>query len=260
MNKLKGYCKHVFFALAILGYVGHASSNTSAEYTEALNSWAEVLAGHVDDKGRISFTAVAANPVPLKRYIDVIESYGPATNPDDFVQRNSVLAYHANTYNALAMWGVIERDIPAEFNSFFKRASFFRFRGVTIAGEQTNLYDYENKVIRPLGDPRLHFALNCMVRDCPRLPQEPFLAETIDQQLEAAALEFFDHPRKLEIDHDKKLIRVSSILDFYTEDFVGSGKANDLPDYINRYLDVPLPEGYKVKFIKYDWRINSQPQ
>ncbi len=235
-------------------------ANQAAHYRLALESWAALLESHVDEAGRIDFNAVAAAPQQLSNYIDAIESYGPASHPEDFTDRNTVLAFHANTYNALAMWGVIERGIPDGFTSFFQRAAFFKFRTVKIAGQKTNLYDYENKVIRPLNEPRIHFALNCMVRDCPRLPRQAFVAETLDQQLEQAAIEFFQHPRKLQVDHDAREIRVSAILDFYTSDFVSSGRAEDLPEYINRYLQQPLPRNYRVKFIDYDWRINRQPE
>lgn len=236
-----------------------SEADPATVYGRALDSWGALLEAHVDDEGRIDFEAIAANPERLRDYITAIESYGPASHPEDFATRTAVLAYHANTYNALAMWGVIERGIPDGFTSFFQRAAFFKFRPVRIAGQKTNLHDYENKVIRPLNEPRMHFALNCMVRDCPRLPRQAFLAAELHRQLDRAAIEFFSHPRKLQIDHDAREIRVSAILDFYTRDFVASGRAEDLPSYINRYLEQPLPENYQIKFLKYDWRVNRQP-
>jgi hypothetical protein len=69
-----------------------------------------------------------------------------------------------------------------------------------VDGEKTNLYDYENKVIRPLGDARVHFALNCMVRSCPRLPRTPFKADTLDLVLEQLSHEFFMSEKHLRVD------------------------------------------------------------
>ncbi len=237
----------------------HAQGDAATEYREALQGWARLLNAHVDDQGRVDFYAVSAKPGDLDRFVAAIAGYGPTTQPQDFDDRVAVLAYHINSYNALAMHGVIERDIPDGFTSFFKRASFFKFRDVTVDGDRTNLYDYENKVIRPLDEPRVHFALNCMVRDCPRLPREPFLAARLEAQLESASREFFSKERHLRIDHEKKRIYVSSILDFYTRDFVESGHRRDLPEYINRYLAKPLPDDYEVRYIDYDWRINQAP-
>ena len=58
-----------------------------------------------------------------------------------------------------------------------------------------SLYTYENDVIRPLGDPRVHVSLNCMVRGCPRLPRSPFSGKVLQKQLEALAIEFFNEKR-----------------------------------------------------------------
>lgn len=228
-------------------------------YSFAIEGWARVLRQHVDEDGRVDFAAIQADSADLDEFVAVIADYGPASHPEDFSNKDSVLAYHINTYNALAMRGVIDRDIPENFSSLLKKASFFKFRSVRVAGTKTNLYDYENKVIRPLGEPRVHFALNCMVRDCPRLPQKPFLADELDVQLNAASWEFFSKNKHLRIDHDRKKISVSAILDFYTKDFVESGRRRDLPEYINQYQEMPLPEDYKVTYIPYDWRINAQP-
>ncbi len=245
--------------LPVLAAVNVAGASPAGQYAAALGDWAAVLEQYVDEKGRVNFAALAEDPAPLERYVAAVADYGPASAPADFVDPAAVLAYHINTYNALAMYGVIDRGIPEGFLNFFQRASFFRLRDVVIDGDETSLHAYENKVIRPLGDPRVHFALNCMVKDCPRLPRRPFVAATLDEDLESATREFFSHPRKLAIDHASETIRVSAILDFYTGDFAASGEAADLPAYINRYVDEPLPAGYRVTFFDYDWRINAQP-
>ena len=98
-----------------------------------------------------------------------------------------------------------------------------------------------------------------MVRDCPRLPQEVFQANTLEQQLEVAAQEFFNKDKHIRIDADNRTLYVSKILDFYTEDFVPSGKVRDLTEYVNRYAKMMVPEDYRVKFIDYNWTINQQP-
>ncbi|GAB5415785.1 MAG: hypothetical protein Cons2KO_33880 [Congregibacter sp.] len=234
------------------------STLTHVDYQAAIVAWERVLNQHVDTEGRVDFAAIRDKPADLDRIVSVVADYGPTTNPQDFSDRKTVIAYHINTYNALAMRGVIDRGIPDNFNGLLKKASFFKFRSVRISGTKTNLYDYENKVIRPLGEPRVHFALNCMVKDCPRLPSTPFTPEDLDADLDRASWEFFSKERHLRIDHANKRIEVSAILDFYTKDFVESGRTRDLPLYINQYQHSPLPEGYKVAYLDYDWRINRQ--
>ena len=246
--------KILTFSLVVFPF---ASQAMPQNYQQALEHWQAVLSEYVNEKGETDFISLANNRQDLDAFVAYIEAVSLQSHPALFPNSQDVLAYHINTYNALAMHGVLERDIPNNFSSFRKRLSFFKLRSVVIGGDKTNLYDYENKVIRPLDEPRSHFALNCMVKDCPRLPMEVFTAGQLEQQLEALTWEFFSNPKHLQIDDQEKVVRVSRILKFYTKDFVASGKKSDLTEYINRYLESPVPSGYKVKFMDYDWTVNQ---
>ena len=229
-------------------------------YKQATQDWEYVLANYVDEEGRTNFKALSEDIAPLENVVTFIGFASPTATPELFSSPEEVMSYHINSYNALAMYGVIEKGIPDGFTSFFSRAAFFKFRDVVIGGKVTNLYDYENDVIRPLNEPRAHFALNCMVKDCPRLPKTPFYPEQLNETLEQLAHEFFNKQKHFYLDDKRKRAYVSEILDFYTEDFVASGKARDLPQYINKYIEQPIPSNYKLRFIDYDWRINAQPE
>ena len=246
------------FSLVLCCLVVSGAKAESA-YEQAIESWGKVLREFVDEQGRTDFKRLATQREDLDFVVSVIADFGPNSNPAFFDTQEKVLAYHINSYNVLAMHGVIEEGIPKAFNSFFKRAGFFRFRKVRLDGDTTNLYDYENKVIRKFNEPRIHFALNCMVKDCPRLPREPFREDRLETQLESAAREFFDKDTHFFRNVAKSEVWVSEILDFYTEDFAPSGKANDLIPFINHYVDDKIPPGWRVKFIDYDWTINQQP-
>ena len=229
-------------------------------YLNELPKWQNVLTQYVDEQGRTDFHGVAKNPGDLNAFVEAIGQVSPDTHKDLFTTREQVIAYHINAYNALAMHGIVERKIPKGFSSFLKRASFFRYRKVLIGGKKTNLYHYENRVIRPLDEPRTHFALNCMVRDCPRLPQQVFTEENLEGMLQSLSVEFLNKDKHVELDDDKKTVKVSAILDFYTKDFVSSGKRNDLLNYINPFRTNKIPADYKVKYMKYDWTVNIQPE
>ena len=249
----------VRFALTVLLVLHMQMVSADENYARAMAAWQMVLSDYVDAEGRTDFRRLATEPENLEQVVEVISKFGPNTAPEYFDSREKILTYHINAYNALAMQGVINEGIPKAFNSFFKRAGFFRFRKVVVDGDETNLYDYENKVIRKFGEPRIHFALNCMVKDCPRLPQEPFDAEKLEEQLEQATIEFFGKDKHFYRKADRQEIWVSEILDFYTKDFAPSGKAQDLIPYINRYVADSIPTDWRVKFIDYDWSINQQP-
>lgn len=94
----------------------------------------------------------------------------------------------------------------------------------------------------------------------PRLPRKAFEKQTVDATLDDLTREFFARPEHLRINADKRRVAVSAILDFYTKDFVTSGKARDLLSYINRYLEQAVPRDYQVTFIDYDWTVNQSPR
>jgi hypothetical protein len=207
--------------------------------------WGEVLRRHVDEEGRVDFRAVKENRAPLEQVVAWAAQPGP---------RN--LAEHINAYNALAMYNAVRGDIP-ETLAGFRKVPFFFLTDFEIGGKRMSLYAYENDLLRPMGEERIHFALNCMVRGCPRLPREPFSIDRLDAQLDRETRLFFSEKRNLEVDDREKKVRVSEILKFYTEDF--TAKAPNLVTYINRYRSPPIPADYEVAFIPYDWTINIQP-
>ena len=254
--------KQLFLPFFLLSSLFVTTTNVFASsdnpYLEQLPKWGNVLSEFVDTQGRIDFASLSDNSADLEAFVAAIAEVSPSSNPELFNDKNKVLAYHINAYNALAMWGVLDRRIPENFSTLIKRASFFKFRKVVIGGKKTDLYTYENKVIRPLGEARMHFALNCMVKDCPRLPQKPFYADDLEQNLQVAAGEFFNKEKHTQVDDVKKLLLLSGIMKFYTKDYVSSGKKQDLLAYVNKFRKDKIPDDYKVKFLKYDWTINKQ--
>ena len=220
-------------------------------------AWPSVLREAVDEQGRVDFRLLAGNRGALDIVVAGIERTAPNNVPEQFPTLEDRLAFHINAYNALAMYNVVRSGIPNRL-SLLDRVEFFKLTKVVVGGQAISLYDYENDVIRPLKEERIHFALNCMAVSCPRLPRTPFTAEGLEAQLDAAAREFFANPRNVQVDDAARLVRLSSIMDFYPEDFLR--RAPTLAAYANRYLANPTPADYKVTFIPYDWTINAQPR
>lgn len=214
-------------------------------------AWARVLDRHVADGGQVDFIRLRQNPRELAAYVAWVATHGPRSTPALFPADQSRLAYYLNAYNAVAMHHVVaSTDRPQD------RVTFFLRRRFVIDGEPMSLYAFETDVIRPLGDPRVHFALNCMVRSCPRLPRVPFVAEHLDDQLEAEARRFLTDPRNVQLDPPLGTVRLNAILEFYTRDFLA--RAPSLIAYVNRYRDEKIPDGYRVRFTPYDWTLNQQ--
>lgn len=215
-------------------------------------SWRFVLANYVDQDGWVDFDEIKKNPEPLNQYVSFIKEHSPKNSPEMFKTPNDQLAFYINSYNALSMYSVLDSGVP-ETNSGLKKVKFFVFKKMPIGREVMSLKTYEDGTIRSLGEPRIHFALNCMAVSCPKLPQIPFEGASLEAQLEAGAKFFFSEKRNLVIDHDKKTAYTTEILDFFPKDFLA--KAPSLIEFINKYAVEKIPDGYKLKFFDYNWTI-----
>ena len=223
--------------------------------TDPLAAWTRVLERFVDDAGRVDFSALARERGNLDRFVAWVYEVDPRNTPQRFPTRAHVLAYHLNASNALAMYNMLERGVPDSLAGL-EKLDFFALRQLKVGGVPLTLRAYENEVIRPLGEERVHFALNCMVRGCPRLPRAPFRAEDLEERLAGEARRFLGEVRTVRVDAARRAVHFSEILDFYREDFLA--KAPSLIAYVNRYRAERIPEEYEVLFIPYDWTVNRQ--
>ncbi len=217
--------------------------------------WIQVLQRHVDARGRVDFSGLANDRAGLDEVVKFVAAVDPASAPALFPTAEARLAYYIDAYNALAMYGVRDAGVPERFG-WFGRIRFFYLRKFVVGGQSISLYSLENDVIRPIGDPRAHFALNCMSVSCPRLPRTAYTADGLDRELDSAAREFVGEDRNVHVDRETRTVVLSAIFDFYTKDFLA--KAPSLIAYVNHYRAVAVPADYKVQFADYDWTINKR--
>jgi hypothetical protein len=240
-----------------------------------------VLQQFVDERGFINYSALQQNLEDLEEYYYLISTYSPDSHPDLFPSEDHELAYWINAYNAAAMKtvmnyypivSVLDVKQPGIFFFLSNKSGFFFFQRLTFGGKSTSLYYLENQVIRKrFGDPRIHFAVNCASIGCPRLPRQTFSGDTLDQQLDIETRFFLTAERNYKVDHDEKVIYLSSIFDWYEKDFTTwlttkyPDREPSLLSYIELYLTPEKAEelkatgnSYRLRFIPYDWRLNDQ--
>ena len=240
-----------------------------------------VLQQYVNKRGFVDYNALQTNPDDLEDYYYLITVYSPDSPPDLFPTENHKLAYWINAYNAAAMKtvltyypvdSVLDVKQPGIFFFLSNKSGFFFFQRLTFGGKTTSLYYLENSVIRKrFGEPRIHFAVNCASVGCPRLPRQAFSGDSLDQQLDFETRLFLTEDRNFSIDHDEKIIYLSSIFKWYEKDFTSwyskkypEGEAS-LLSYIELYLKpdkaeelTTVSDSYTVSFIPYDWKLNDQ--
>lgn len=218
-------------------------------------AWGRVLKRHVSEDGRVDFDAIATQPADLDRFVGFIWQTSPESHPTLWPTREHALGYWIDAYNALSIYSVIHSGIPDDLGSIIKRLRFFVRQVVTVGGRDMSLRALENDIIRPLGEPRIHFALNCMARSCPRLPRTPFAGGDIEAKLERETRHFLSEPRNLAVDPATDSATLSAIFEFFPEDFEPAGGVRA---FINRYVEPAIPPGTEMRYRDYDWTINRQ--
>lgn len=239
-----------------------------------------VLRRFVDEQGRVAYAALQRESQDIERYYALLTTYSPDSHPELFPSTASQLAYWLNAYNAAVIKTVLAHypitgvgDVQSPLALFFlpAKSGFFVLQRVTFGGKTTNLYFLEHRVIRQrFHDPRVHFALNCASGGCPRLPRYAFAAEQLDEQLDFEARKFVTEERNVFVDHSHRTVRLSSIFDWYSEDFLTwYGKQFPRQEatmlrYIALYAspsqveDLKQADSYTIEFLPYDWRLNDQ--
>ena len=234
---------------------------------QAEAAWTRVLDRFVDTRGAVDFKALAADRSDLDRMLRHVAETPLGSFADtplnSFAGARARLAHMINAYNALSMAHVIDSGLPETHAGYVAKLRFFVWRKQVVGGEALSLYAFENDVIRPftraIGEPRVHFALNCSARACPALPRQPFRAATLDADLTRETLAFFSRPENLRVDDAAREVWLSELMSFYPEDFVPAHGVS-LIDYVNRTLGLSLPLDYSLRFTPYDWTVAHQPR
>ena len=129
---------------------------------------------------------------------------------------------------------------------------------VTVNGRDLSLDNIEHDIMRETFDPTLvHYAVNCASIGCPDLRAEPWRAENLQADLEAAARAYINHPRGVSVDEDGLV--VSKIYRWYQEDFGGSEAG--VIEHLIRFAEPGLADRIRanrnIGGYEYDWSLNQ---
>ena len=168
------------------------------------------------------------------------------------------LAFWINAYNAFAIKGILDGYSPT---TLWGRYRYFIGREYEVGGETINLYDLERRVLVPMGDPRIHFAIVCASRSCPKLQPWAYRSDRLEEQLEQVTRAFVNDPSRNRFDPARRVAYLSKIFDWFHEDF--ASHAGSVQEFVSRYLDDPAlakdvaAVPYAVEYLEYDWHLNG---
>ncbi len=125
-----------------------------------------------------------------------------------------------------------------------------------VEGELYSLDDIEHKIIRPIADPRIHFAINCASVGCPSLSKEIFTGDQMNKQLDNVVTNALKNPLHLRLVNNK--LNTTQILRWFYDDFE-SGGYEGVSDFVNRFAPERLRNIHQIENkIKYDWNLNTE--
>lgn len=260
--------------LATAFLAGYASAVPSQyQPTAPLTTWsdaeyADVLSQLVTPAGLVRYDGLRTNKSGVRdklyRYVAQIGAASPENRPDLFPSDADKLAYWINAYNAICLYRVVQRGYPSNIIASVPPAAIFFTDRTPVGGKSYTLDGLEKQKVLSVGDPRVHFALNCASYSCPPLRREPFSGPQLDAQLADQGRIYLSDPRAVRrIDADT--LGLNSIFtSFYPGDFASwyertQGRKGTVLDALKLLAapDSPVQSATRFTGIGYDWGRND---
>jgi hypothetical protein len=235
-------------SLLVLGMSGMAAEPDWSDYSRLLGE-------HVQPGVKRGVALNTVNYAELKKSgeVDRVAAQLAAFPMEKLASRDEKLAFYINAYNVLAIKMVLDhwplesiKDVGSFISPVWKKPAG------RLGGKTVTLDELEHRILRPMGEPRIHFAIVCASVSCPDLRVEPYTAKRLDAQLDDQTRKFLGNPAKgMRVEEGS--VRVSQIFDWFKKDF---DKLGGVETFIRRYQDVPEKLPVKAN-IPYDWALNA---
>lgn len=209
------------------------------------NAWNDILKKHVSKLGNVNYNSIKSNRKELTNYI---ASLGDNMPNNTWVKEDK-LAYWINAYNAMTV-DLIVRNMPIKSIKNIKDP--WDQRLWKLGSKWYNLDQIENKILRKMDEPRIHFAIVCASFSCPKLQNEAFTASKLETQLTNATRGFLSDTKRNKISENR--IELSKIFKWFKKDFEQN---SSLTDFLSKYLDITVLDKAKKSYLDYNWYLND---
>jgi hypothetical protein len=231
--------KVLTLALALWSFMLFSQKITHTKFTELLKL-------HVDEKGQVDYDGFLKDRTKLKNYL---KDLAQVEHQDNWTKNDSV-SYFINLYNAATIDLILQyypvksiKDIPKPWAQ----------KRVSVGKDSLSLNHIEHTILRKMGEPKIHFALNCASKSCPKLQRQAYESPTLNVQLDQATLAFLTNESLNQI--ASETYKISKLFKWYKSDFDVEG---GVVSFIQNTLKVELNTKIKVDYISYDWSLNAK--
>ena len=216
--------------------------------TEIFNN---LLQKHVTKNGFVDYKSFKKEEAKLNEFISYLEK----TSPENSWSKNKQKAFWINAYNAYTIKLILE-NYPLKSIMNIKKSGKSAWKiSFAKVGEKTYTLDHiEHEILRKkLFDPRIHVGVNCASVSCPKLGNLAFTEENVEVSLEKLMTAFINDSSRNKL--SKKEVQISSIFDWFKEDFTKNGS---ITDYLNKYSETEISPKAKISYLKYNWSLNGE--
>ncbi len=216
------------------------------------DNWSVLLNKHVTKAGAVNYKGFIQDKELFQEYLDDLSGNPPGNNWSE----EAKLAYWMNAYNAFTVKLIIDnyplKSIKDIGDGLPMVNSPWDIKFFKIGKTDFDLNTIEHEILRKqFTEPRIHFAINCASVSCPKLRNEAFVAQALEQQLEEQSIDFLtDSNRNLIGPNESKL---SKIFDWFKSDFL---KQSPLDEFIAKY-NPKFNKEAKIEYLPYDWNLNE---
>ena len=177
---------------------------------------------------------------------------------------NEKLSFWINVYNIMAVKIISDhypvksiQDIGTWFDLVWNKNA-----GI-VGGKAYSLNDIEHRILRKMGDPRIHAAIVCASVSCPDLATFSYKPEDISEQLDNRFKDLLANKTKGFFVHQtEEVIYISQIFKWFKKDFQQAG---GIINILNKYAPADKMEDlkhlesgkYSLRYFDFNWSLNE---
>jgi hypothetical protein len=235
----------LFISAVLISSVSMAS--TKADHSK----WNKLLQMYVSDNGSVDYKGFKKDAELFDQYLIELREHAPMKDWTKAERK----AFYINAYNAYTVKFILTKyPVSSPKDVKFSGKDMWNFRMVQIGPQKYNLQQVEDNILRRMGDPRIHFAINCGAKSCPKLLNEAYVPEKLNAQLTKVTKEFIQNKSHNQL--SEKKIKISKIFEWYAEDF--NEGSETLISFLNKYSgDLTIRDDAKVEYLEYNWNLNE---
>ena len=217
---------------------------------EIHKTWDDLTRKHISSSGKVNYAGFKKDKEELVKYIKELQSYHKDVSS---WSKNKRLAYWINVYNAVTVKLIVD-NYPLKSITDLHGGKPWDKKLINLGGTDYTLNVIEKKIIiAKFKEPRIHFAVNCAAKSCPKILNRAWTEDNIQRYLTKQTKAFLANSSQNTITEDKVVI--SKIFDWYKADF-GTSNENVIK-FINKYSDTEVKSSATVTYNEYDWSLNN---